>query len=92
MTQENRIVFDLLDITAIRIACTNRECEGELLLSLDKDQSFPENQCPYCQNTWSGNGARLQELLYVKMTRALAHTNDRPVRLTFEVCGAPKNE
>ena len=88
MTQEARIVFDLHDISRIRVLCS--ECGGEVTVpmrkgSLRKDSGIPEHECPYCQTSWSQTG-RLAEFGLINDLRVRANCErPRPIKLRFEI-------
>ena len=91
MTQEAKIVFELKDISKIRILC--RECGGEVTVplkkgGLKKDGGIPESYCPYFETPRSQAG-RLPEFALVSDIRALANPRSEKsppkVDLRFEM-------
>lgn len=54
MTITRRLVVDLPDIAALRIAC--RTCKAVLSLSLTETIQIPAN-CPNCKAEWDKDGA-----------------------------------
>ena len=65
MTKERRIVFDVSDITAVRIKCLR--CKHENLIDIEERKTYSvPNNCPHCNEPW--NHSYLAE---ADLTRAL---------------------
>ena len=86
MTQKANLVFGLEDICGILVRCT--KCKGAVVISLKESQSPPEEHCPCCGETWTGNGARLEEFKFVASIKSLARKKkeDAALEILFELC------
>ena len=85
MTQQANLVFGLEDICGIRVRCTG--CKGAIVISLKESHSPPEESCPCCGKTWTGNGAHLEEFKFVASMKSLARNKkeDAALEILFEL-------
>ena len=81
MTQELRTVFELKDISGIRVIC--KACKTAIVLSLDSTYSLTQ-ACPYCRAEWNGTATSPDQELISVMRRASCQ-KDSPIELQFEM-------
>ncbi len=92
MMRENRLLFEVTDLTHVRLICTT--CNGTMLCGLDNNLP-PPAQCPACGKSWWTDppGENIAEVALLKALRALrtAHewrsngqTNAPNVKLQLE--------
>ena len=58
MVKEQRITFNMHDVLALRVTCTN--CGGQIPFNLpvDSDSTFTMRRtCPHCEQPWHPPGA-----------------------------------
>lgn len=91
MTREYKVVFNLEDISKIRVLCSN--CSGEMTVPMKAetakeakktDRGMPESECPYCTARWDKFG-RPVEFSLISDIRSSLSTGERPVKLRFEM-------
>ena len=84
MTQESKIVFDISDISNIRVVCLKPECLGEIMCPLGSKYRIPE-ECPYCGESWVTNGSDTADMRLVEALRYVQRQSDPTTRLRFEM-------
>ena len=53
MTKEQRIIFGVSDLAAVRIKCASDNCQGEMIIGLDGINNRElQNGCPFCHVPW----------------------------------------
>jgi hypothetical protein len=89
MTTENRIVFDVGDITQIRIECAR--CHASVALQLGEDRILVPQQCPGCRETWKDDMRKgvahvIEDVAAsLKHLKSISHT---PCTLRFEIAAS----
>lgn len=83
MTKETRLIFDLSDISAIKLVCANEDCGSELTLPPNLWYKLPK-QCPHCDDSWDHGTLRECAVLTTAISRILKHVG-APVELRFEM-------
>ena len=85
--RENRIVFEITDLTHVRLICTN--CKGTTLCGLDNGLA-PPAKCPSCRTGWWPDppGESIEPVAVLKALRALRRAQEwdqeQPVKLQLE--------
>ena len=85
--RENRIVFEITDLTHVRLVCT--KCESTTFCALDNHLP-PPAQCPACRNAWWSDppGENIAAVAVLNALRAQRDTQSlspkRPVELRLE--------
>ena len=56
MTKEQRILFGVSDIAAVRVRCASENCQGEMIIDLDgiNNRELLAG-CPFCHEPWIAN-------------------------------------
>ena len=83
MTQETKIVFDLDDITNIRVICGTEDCGGEIVIPVEGGKSAP-HECPCCLTRWRNGGAN-SEFEFISTLRHLAGKLGGKIKLKLEI-------
>ena len=86
VVKETRHIFNLGDIKAIRLKCTN--CNGEAVQSV-KITEVPK-QCPFCNKDWEidyPNGNRGDNWLLVRSMQGLLKADTPRMTIRFEIDG-----
>ena len=53
MTKEQRIIFGVSDIAAVRVRCTSDNCQGEMIIGLNGINNRElRGGCPFCHAPW----------------------------------------
>ena len=81
MVKQTRIIFELGDIVAIRIQCT--ECKGEILIRLDADHHHVPERCPHCDDPWR-TLTHIQSAI-TQLRNALKYEQDNSVKMRIEL-------
>ncbi len=90
MVQETRIIFDLSDLSVVRLVCALGDCDGEVILRLVGIQQTDTIvktplQCPRCGREWQlGQRAEAAN----RLLRAIQAAMDWPspsVKIRFEI-------
>ena len=56
MTKEQRVIFGVSDIAAVRVRCTSDNCQGEMIIGLDGINNRElRGGCPFCNAPWIAN-------------------------------------
>ncbi len=84
MTQESKIVFDISDISNIRVVCLDPGCLGEIMCPLGSKYRIPR-ECPYCETQWVTNGSDTAEMQLVKALRNVQLQSNSRTKLRFEI-------
>ena len=82
MVKETRIVFSLVDISAIRIRC--KACEGEVLCKPSRKYFIPE-ECPACFKTWTQGDKVASGHFLSHIRRIISQRDDSPFEFRFEL-------
>ena len=86
VVKETRHIFDLGDIKAIRLKCTN--CKREAVQSVKTTEVL--KQCPFCKTEWEVDlpqGARGLNYHLVRNMQELLKQENLPMTIHFELDG-----
>ena len=83
MTTENRIVFDLEDLTIFRLACGS--CRREVSFEIRGDY-VPLKHCPYCccSSPWSSDEWEIIVRI-LQDIKTVIRSDKSPLRLRLEI-------
>ena len=86
VVMEKRLIFELREISAIRLKCGH--CGAEFVQKL-KDAEFPVNcPSPKCEERWAPrNSTASEEAGLLKSVRKVLGYSDAPVTIRFEIDG-----
>lgn len=83
MTKEMRLLFDLSDISAIKLTCMNEECGIELAQPPTSLCKLPK-KCPSCGESWSHSVLEQLNSISIAIGRILNYKT-MPVELHMEM-------
>ena len=90
MTKETRIIFEVSDISRVRVKCA--ECEGEITYKLDAKRINTSSECPHCGQVWFSNESPLRAIVGI-MRRLLVPAGDGwPISIRFEISSTTEIE
>ena len=81
MTTENRIVFDLSDLTNFRWECS--KCHKDISFHMGSEPA-PMHRCPYCSECWTSDALGLHKDI-LKNIRLVLKQEEPPLRLRLEI-------
>ena len=83
MAKERKILFDLSEVTAVRLKCKEESCKGEIVLDPNRGQVMPTT-CPLCRLTWIYREVPAESTL-IDSINAIRGNGDGPVDLFIEL-------
>ena len=73
MTQETKIIFDLSDLTHIRVQCSSSLCQKEISFEFDSGHLIPKH-CPYCGEAWVNSSWSTAKTFLVSVRELVGQT------------------
>lgn len=83
MTQEAKIIYDLSDITGIRLVCTNTKCDCEVVRRPSSMVDLT-SRCPECGTSWDCGVITEAQKIVLAISRIVSYKN-MPVNLRLEM-------
>ena len=90
MVKETRIVFELCDVSQVRIVCV--KCNGEIARSLTQSSNPLPNHCPHCLVEWwdhhdqpTAIQATIEALKSIARLIKVLDSNPGPITVRLEI-------